>query len=104
MTTTACVRVREPPSWRDAERKGRVSYLPPRAMPRTYRSEVRRRQFMAAEEADWRRLEYEIANRKQSEAAFIALAAEFVELIFEIGPEPAIGAGGQSKSGNCNGT
>ena len=98
MTTPNGVRARDPPSWRDAERTGRVSYLPPRSMPRTYRSELRRRELMAAEDADWRRLESDIASRELSEAAFIALAAAFVELILDLGPGLAIGADGHSTS------
>ncbi len=66
-----------PPNWRDAERPGRVSYLPPRVMTRTYRSELRRRAMMAAEAADWQRLDSEIRERLRSDAAIERLAAAF---------------------------
>ena len=80
MTTANNVRARDPPSWRDAERIGRVSYLPPKAMRRTYQSELRRRELMAAEEADWRRLEDDISKQEISEAAFLKLSAAFADL------------------------
>lgn len=81
MASISGVRVRDPPDWREAERIGRVSYLPPRAMSRTYRSELRRRELMAAEAADWRRLTIEIADRERSDAVIEYLATAFAECL-----------------------
>lgn len=95
-----------PPSWRDAERPGRVSYLPPRVMTRTYRSELRRRTMMAAEAADWRRLEAEILERLRTDASIERLAAAFVDCFASPNwADPADAAGGHHiKPGNDYGT
>ena len=81
MPSISGVRVRDPPNWREVERIGRVSYLPPRVMSRTYRSELRRRELMAAEAADWRRLIIEIAERERSDAVIEYLATAFAECL-----------------------
>lgn len=92
MTTIApCVRSRDPPSWKDAERPGRVSYLPPRSMHRMYKSEMKRREAMAREAEDWRRLSTEIANRERSDDAVEYWASVFASLIStEFGPVPMV--------------
>lgn len=91
MTTVSAIRVRDPPRWQDAERIGRVSYLPPKSMARTYRSELRRRELMAAEAAEFQTLYADIAERERSDAALLSLATAFAALFcVETEPEPAI--------------
>ena len=105
MTTISGVRVRDPPTWREAERVGRVSYLPPRAMGRTYKSELRRRELMAAEAESWRQLRLEVFKRETSEAAFQRLASAFVDyLISHLGSDLATldGGGLHRTTGNEN--
>jgi ATP phosphoribosyltransferase regulatory subunit HisZ len=81
MTIAPCVRSRDPTSWRDAERPGRVSYLPAKVMRRAYRSELARRQRMAEDEAEWRQVSIEIENRERSDAAVELLADAFASLL-----------------------
>ncbi len=76
------MRSRDPPCrWQDAERYGRRSHLPPKAMARTYRSELRRRELMAADEAKWRQLSIEIAEREKADEVLLRLAASFADLL-----------------------
>ena len=93
MTTNAqCVRSRGPPTWREAERPGRVSYLPPRSMHKLYKSEMKRREAMAREAEDWRRLSIEIARRERSDNAIEYWASVFASLLSrDFGPVPMDG-------------
>ena len=81
MISAEGVRVRDPPRWQDAERIGRLSYLPPKAMARSYRSELRRREYMAADDANWKQLADEIAKRESSDAALENWATAFAALL-----------------------
>lgn len=92
MITAEGVRVRDPPRWQDAERPGRVSYLPHQSMRRVYRSEQTRRRLMAEDEAAWRQLSIEIDQRERSETAFELLADAFASLLSsEFAPVRQIG-------------
>lgn len=81
MATTANVRARDPPTWREAERPGRVSYLPHQSMKRVYRSEKARRRLMAEDEAAWRQLRIDIFQRERSDAALELLADAFASIL-----------------------
>lgn len=77
-----CVRSRDPPCrWQDAERPGRVSYLPHQSMKRVYRSEQARRRLMAEDEAAWRQLRNDIDKRERSDAALELLADAFAAIL-----------------------
>jgi hypothetical protein len=76
-------RINGPPQIEGRSRIAPVSYLPPRSMPRAYRSELRRRELLDAAEAEWRRLAIDIALREASEAAFEKLVAAFAALFSE---------------------
>lgn len=92
-----CVRSRDPPTWRDAERPGRVSYLPHQSRKRVYRSEQARRRLMAEDEAAWRQLRVEIDNRERSDAALELLADAFA-LILSSYFAPVPMSGGRHKA------
>lgn len=82
MAITAAVRARDPPpTWRDAERPGRVSYLPHQSMKRVYRSEQARRRRMADDEAVWRQLSIESEKQERSDTAVEILADAFASLL-----------------------
>ena len=93
MISAEGVRVRDPPRWQDAERIGRLSYLPPKAMARSYKSELRRREYMAADEPNWRQLAVEIAKRESSDAALENWVSAFAALfVKETEPDPVVSA------------
>jgi hypothetical protein len=73
-------------------------------MARTYRSELRRRELMAADEAGWRQLKVEIAEREKADELLIKLATSFADLLcLETGPDLTIAvADGRIDNGNRN--
>ena len=71
----------DPPKWQDAERPGRVSWLPSKQMTRAHKSELRRREFMAADEADWRRVQIDVVEFLRSEAALDYWSTAFAEFL-----------------------
>lgn len=83
MAITATAQARDPPTWKDAERPGRVSYLPHQSMKRVYRSEQARRRLMAEDEAAWRQLCTESFQRERSDAALELLADAFASLLVQ---------------------
>lgn len=81
MASTATAQARDPPTWREAERPGRVSYLPHQSMKKVYRSEQARRRLMAEDEAAWRQLRTESFQRERSDAALELLADAFASIL-----------------------
>jgi len=97
MASTSAVRARAPPTWREAERPGRVSYLPHQSMKRVYRSEQARRRLMAEDEAAWRQLRTESFQRERSDAALELLADAFASFLCPEFIAPAPMSGGRHK-------
>jgi hypothetical protein len=61
-------------------------------MARSYRSELRRREYMAIDEANWRQLAQEIAERESSDAALENWASAFAAVFFETEPNAVVSA------------